>query len=117
MFLFLPGNSILFLMTDEKKLIGKRIKALREERGMSQEELSEKASISVKYLSAIERGKANPTLDIFSGLANVLKINLPNLFDYEVEPKELAHLVAAIIAEGDEIKLRLAEKILNAICR
>ncbi len=104
-------------MADEKKMIGKQIKALRQARGMSQDELSEKVSINSKYLSAIERGKANPTLDIFTKLADALKVSLPDLFDYELEPKELAQLVAGLIAEGDEIKLQLAAKILNAVCR
>ena len=104
-------------MADEKKMTGKQIKTLRQTRGMSQDELSEKASINSKYLSAIERGKANPTLDTFTRLADALKVGLPELFDYELEPKELAQLVARLIAEGDEIKLRLAAKILNAVCR
>lgn len=104
-------------MADEKKMIGKQIKTLRQARGLSQEELSEKASINSKYLSAIERGTANPTLDIFIRLADALKVSLSDLFNYQLEPKELAQLVAGLISEGDEIKLQLAGKILNAICR
>ena len=104
-------------MADERKMIGKQIKTFRQARGMSQEELSEKVSINAKYLSAIERGTANPTLEIFIRLANALSVSLPDLFDYELEPKELAQLVAGLIAEGDEIKLRLAANVLNAICR
>ena len=87
-------------MADEKKMIGKQIKTLRQARGMSQEELSEKVSINPKYLSAIERGKANPTLDIFTRLAEALNVSLPDLFDYELEPKELAQLVAGLITES-----------------
>lgn len=104
-------------MADEKKMIGKQIKTLRQARGMSQEELSEKASINTKYLSAIERGTANPTLDIFIKLADALRVNICDLFNYQLEPKELAQLVAGLISEGDEIKLQLAAKVLNAICR
>jgi hypothetical protein len=52
-----------------------------------------------------------------SRLADSLKVGVPDLFNYELEPKELAQLVAGLIAEGDEIKLRLAAKVLNAICR
>jgi transcriptional regulator with XRE-family HTH domain len=104
-------------MTDVRKTMGKQIKTLRQARGMSQEELSEKVSINSKYLSAIERGKANPTLAVLIKLADSLKVGVPDLFNYELEPKELAQLVAGLIAEGDEIKLRLAAKVLNAICR
>jgi transcriptional regulator with XRE-family HTH domain len=104
-------------MADVRKMMGKQIKTLRQARGMSQEELSEKVSINSKYLSAIERGKANPTLDVLTRLADSLRVGVPDLFNYELEPKELAQLVAGLIAEGDEIKLRLAGKVLNAICR
>ena len=104
-------------MTDVKKMMGKQIKTLRQARGMSQEELSEKVSINSKYLSAIERGKANPTLDVLTRLADSLKVGVSDLFNYDLEPKELAQLVAGLIAEGDEIKLRLAAKVRNAICR
>jgi len=104
-------------MTDVRKTMGKQIKTLRQARGMSQEKLSERISINSKYLSAIERGKANPTLAVLTRLADSLKVGVPDLFNYELEPKELAQLVAGLIAEGDEIKLRLAAKVLNAICR
>ena len=57
-------------MTDVKKLIGNRIKTLRRARGMSQEELAETISMNTKYLSSIERGKANPTLDTFMKMAD-----------------------------------------------
>jgi transcriptional regulator with XRE-family HTH domain len=103
-------------MTDVRKMMGKQIKTLRQARNMSQEELSEKISINSKYLSAIERGKANPTLSVLTRLADSLRVGVPDLFNYELEPKELAQLVAGLIAEGDEMKLRLAAKVLNAIC-
>ena len=41
---------------DTKELIGSRIKELRKKKGLSQEELSEKADITPNYLSRIERG-------------------------------------------------------------
>ena len=40
-------------MADVRKMMGKQIKTLRQARGMSQEELSERISINAKYLSAI----------------------------------------------------------------
>jgi transcriptional regulator with XRE-family HTH domain len=104
-------------MPDVKKLIGSRIKTLRQVRGISQEELAEKISVNAKYLSSIERGKANPTLDVFIRIADALNIGLPELFNIEYEPKELAQLIAGLIAKGDKVKLQIAAKVLNAICR
>jgi transcriptional regulator with XRE-family HTH domain len=73
--------------------------------------------VNAKYLSSIERGKANPTLDVFIRIADALNIGLPELFNIEYEPKELAQLIAGLIAKGDKVKLQLAAKVLNAICR
>ncbi|OPY66755.1 MAG: HTH-type transcriptional regulator SinR [Syntrophorhabdaceae bacterium PtaU1.Bin034] len=104
-------------MADVKKLIGNRIKTLRQARGISQEKLAEKTSLNTKYISSIERGKANPTLDTFIKIADALKLGIPELFNIEYEPKELAQLIAGLISEGDSTKLQLAAKVLNAICR
>jgi transcriptional regulator with XRE-family HTH domain len=104
-------------MTDVKKLIGNQIKTLRRARGISQEELAEQISMNTKYLSSIERGKTNPTLDMFIKMADALKVGIPELFNIEYQPKELAQLIAGLISEGDKAKLQLAAKVLNAICR
>ena len=122
MFPFVGENSILFgraHMQDVKKLIGKQIKILRQASGMSQEELAEKVSLSAKYLSRIERGNANPTLDTFMKLADSLQVEVSELLHYEYEksPKELKQFISRIAREDDEAKLRLAAKILKAVYR
>ena len=122
MFSFIAENSILFgrvAMQDVKKLIGKQIKILRQASGMSQEELAEKISMSAKYLSRIERGSANPTLDTFMKLADSLQVEVSDLLHYEYEksPKELKQFISRIAREDDEAKLRLAAKILKAVYR
>jgi len=41
---------------DKKQMIGARIKEIRNKKGLTQEQLSEKMEINPKYLSSIERG-------------------------------------------------------------
>ena len=41
-------------------MIGSRIQEIRTQKGITQDQLSEKVGISPKYLSSIERGKENP---------------------------------------------------------
>jgi DNA-binding XRE family transcriptional regulator len=48
---------------DIKQMIGARIKEIRTKKGITQEQLSERMEINPKYLSSIERGKENPTLN------------------------------------------------------
>ena len=103
---------------ETRELIGIRIKSLRTSKGMSQEGLAEKVGISPKYLSSIERGKENPTLDIFTKLATALNIELLEIFNFSVEGKsmkELKAFIANLIKGSDEEKLRLTAKIIRAI--
>jgi transcriptional regulator with XRE-family HTH domain len=57
---------------NEKKLIGQRIKELRRGKGLYQEKLAELAETSPNYLSRIECGTENPTLDMLIKLTNAL---------------------------------------------
>ena len=41
--------------------LGKAIRQLREERGMTQEALAHEAGVTVGHMSMIERGHSNPT--------------------------------------------------------
>lgn len=59
----------------DNKLIGHRIKEIRENRGYTQEQLAEKLNLSVQHISVIERGVKAPRLDTFIKIANILEIN------------------------------------------
>lgn len=58
---------------------GKRIRQLREQKKLSQEEVAFKAKLSVYYISRIERGKANPSLETLDSLARALNLSLSDL--------------------------------------
>lgn len=101
-----------------KELIGIRIKRLRQEKKLSQEALAEKVGISPKYISSIERGKENPTLDILIKLAGALRVEVEEVFTVaheETDPKKLREIVNLLLKESDTEKLRLAVKILRGI--
>lgn len=67
-------------MSDIAKQLGQRIRELRTERHMSQEELSFKASISPAHLGQIERALKNPTIDTIAKIAAALDIPIAVLF-------------------------------------
>jgi len=104
---------------DTKKLIGMRIKEIRRSKGLSQEQLAEKADINSKYLSRMERGTENPTLDMFIKLADALEIEMWEMFDFGhvVSHKELRGAIQNITKTADEPTLRLALKVLRAVTR
>ncbi len=70
---------------DEKefyKLLGKRIKYLREHANFTQEKLAEKAGISLDYLGKIEVNINKPGIKTILKLANALDLPVMNLFDF-----------------------------------
>ena len=62
------------------KRIGERIRALRREKGLTQEVLAERAKMHPTYLSEIENGKANVSLPALASLARGLRVSLADLF-------------------------------------
>jgi XRE family transcriptional regulator, regulator of sulfur utilization len=56
--------------------IGKRVRELRMERGLSQEELAEVSGVHRTYVGAIERGEKNITIKMALKLCKALDINL-----------------------------------------
>ena len=59
--------------------IGSNIKLLRNIRGLSQQELAELAGIAPGFLSHIEKGTRNPSLDMLYKLADTLSVSVINL--------------------------------------
>lgn len=59
---------------------GKRIRQLRDERGVSQEKLGELAKVHRTYVGMIERGEKNITLTNIEKFAKALKLEIKDLF-------------------------------------
>ena len=106
-------------MATKKELIGARIRSIREAKGLTQEKLAEVMDINSKYLSNIERGKENPTLDMLIRFTEALKVEMWEMFDFghEVGLKEMKESMSKLLKESEEEKLRLAIKILRAVVR
>lgn len=86
---------------NEKELIGRRIQELR------------------NYLSRIECGKENLTLDMLIKLADILEIEIWEMFDFKhvSSRKELKEDLQDFARIADEPTLRLALKIVKTIAR
>ncbi|EET0158848.1 helix-turn-helix domain-containing protein, partial [Escherichia coli] len=54
---------------------------LLEERDMTKQELSQKAGVSISFLSDLTNGKANPSLRVMESIANALDVALPVLLE------------------------------------
>lgn len=67
------------------QLIGNRIKRQRQNAGLTQEQLAERAEITTVYLSKIENGHVKPTLELLSTLCEFLDMDMGLLFQ-NVQP-------------------------------
>ena len=60
---------------------GIRIKTLRQERGLSQEKLAERADLHRTYINLVESGKRNISLKNIYRLSKALGVSVNELFE------------------------------------
>lgn len=66
-----------------QKKLGKRIKTMREDKGISQQELASLCDFEKSNMSRIEAGRTNPTIGTLLKISNALNINVTILVDVE----------------------------------
>jgi transcriptional regulator with XRE-family HTH domain len=64
-----------------REIVGINIRACRTNAGLTLEKLAEKADLSWPYLSEIERGRENISLDKLARLAKALNVTLSRLVE------------------------------------
>ena len=70
-------------MTEVQSVLAYNIKKYRNTKGLTQEQLAEKAGTSTNYLGSIETGKKYPSPQMIDKLAKALDINPLDLFKKE----------------------------------
>lgn len=64
----------------QRTAFGARLRELRTDLGWSQEEFAHRANLDRTYVSGVERGVRNPTLDVITRLADTLEVEVADLF-------------------------------------
>jgi len=64
-----------------RELVGLNIRRIRVDQRISQERLAFDSGVDRSYLGGIERGEENPTVDILDRIAEILEIELQELFE------------------------------------
>lgn len=62
---------------------GARLRSIRQQRNLSQEELAFQCNMQASHIGQIERGQKNPTLDTLIKISNGLDMPLTELLDFE----------------------------------
>lgn len=70
-------------MSEISKQLGERIRMFRQNRGLSQEKLAERANLNTSFIGQVERGGKKPTIDTLEKIVNALDINFEDLFSFE----------------------------------
>ena len=99
--------------------IGKYIREYRLKNKMRQEDLAEKADLSVNYIGMLERGEKIPSLETFITIANSLGVSadmlLKDVLDkgYEVKDSLLGEKLSTVSTETRETIYDVADAILR----
>jgi transcriptional regulator with XRE-family HTH domain len=72
-------KSMFVRATPDQGQLGRAIRKLRHERGMTIEALAEASDLHWTYLSGIERGQRNPTLKVLALIAAALDVKTSEL--------------------------------------
>lgn len=68
--------------------IGRKIRSLRKEKGLSQEQLAEKIWISTTHMSHIETGTTKLSLPVLVDIANVLEVGTDDIISTQILEKK-----------------------------
>jgi transcriptional regulator with XRE-family HTH domain len=66
-------------MRDWRDIVGGNVRKLRQQKGLTQEELAFAAKIDLTYVGGIERGRRNPSLLVMARIADALSVPLQKL--------------------------------------
>lgn len=84
-------------MKNIRQEVGKRIRTVRKAKGITQEQVGERADLNYKFIGKIERGEVNPSIETLSAIADALNISLSQFFaddwqlpiDYQLLPQDI----------------------------
>lgn len=74
------------------ELLGKNIKKYRGMRRMTQAKLAEEVGCADNYITALEKGRSAPSLEVFMRIVNVLNITPNQLLVDNMDSPELVYL-------------------------
>lgn len=67
---------------ESQQRIGKKLKKIREEKNLSQEDVAKAAGIATGYYSRVERGKHSPSSSVLERICKVLKIKSSDILPF-----------------------------------
>ena len=100
---------------DLMQVVGNNLRSYRTARGMTQEELAEKAGISTSFCANIERGKKGVSISILQDLADALGITVNHLVYAGGGDHRLTNIETLLQDKSDPF-LRWVERMIQISC-
>jgi transcriptional regulator with XRE-family HTH domain len=103
---------------NQPRLFGRRVKAARRARRLTQEELAEAAHLNPKYLGQIERGEKSPSFEVMVVLAKSLQISPAIFFQFdreETDDKALRKKIDVLLQKGSAEQLQLIHRLVKVL--
>ena len=99
---------------------GARLRALRKERGYTQEQLAELTKLSTRHIAGIEKGEANPSFEVLYTLISAFGTSFDTIFNpaeeqAEAELQEIAGLYRACPEQGRQLILASIRAMVKAL--
>ena len=99
---------------------GARLKALRKERGYTQEQLAERTNLSTRHIAGIEKGEANPSFEVLYTIISALGTSFDAVFNpaeeqVEREIQEIAGLYRVCPEQGRQLILAAINAMVKAL--
>jgi transcriptional regulator with XRE-family HTH domain len=103
-----------------RKFLGQRLRALRKERGLSQERLGARSSLSGKFIGEVERGEKSISIDSLYHVAVALGVPLSELTNVRHSTaagtsEEIEKIFALVTARRNAKEVRKAYDVLRAM--
>lgn len=95
-----------------------KVKALRKQQGLTQEQLAQKMDRSVDSISQLERGVNLPSFETLDRLSAALQVPVKDFFDEDSSDQERTELVATatgILRQLDDRDLKIAVEQLRVL--
>ena len=96
-------------MSERAVIVGKRVKAMRMQKGISQSELAHSVGISQAHMSNIETGHSHITLENLFALHDILGVTMASFF-VDIDGKQETDEAKAFIGLSDMIDALLLIK-------
>ncbi len=74
-------STVHWVVDDLRRRLGAAVRQLRQEQGLTQDQLAEAAELHMTYISDLERGARSPGLVIQQRLAGALGVKVWQLFE------------------------------------